>query len=661
MPDDVVVLGVQEQQENGRQEQQQPRVDGTTSEGNNETNNYSSNASAWHHLQLMDRFEQTDPHEQFRSLRKKVMWVSMGSGALLVVTGFINYVYQVQTDIGIIQWLRSQGIVDGGTGIEDHLGSMFFAGLPFLIVGLLFSLILPMCGYVGAKRLNPTLLGCFSCCNFLQSFCGFLGILMMIWVMAGLIPMADHWVQVCDPVAHCCGPKGEFCHQDREHANYMPFDAHKEEFRECLLGAFPHYKSEFHTATRHLRKPECAAAAKIALKCPEIPHHRHGGGRHHGDDDDHHHGGPFHPFRPQHHDDTSRGPWSMDDDWHSMDARPGFTDAELESHLHDFRRRFPGPHDYFHKQHNKDDEKSHFLHPKERKLMSTAATDAEAQRMLWELFSLEKKRSLSAFEGLHFKPHPMFGGGGGRGFDVAGVAKDAAAKVGESNTAKSLVHAVVQPLAEARSNELERLGQRARTISRQQLGAAKAAALEKNVRDGVSSLPLLLTPEARKREAMRKWFDSCDLNPKAINTMHVIADQLPELIGQVEMIVFVRLILMLPMILLSVLASFYGCKLWRKARRGYRPAIFGSSSFAPPHLSQPLASSGGGENTNTTMNYNVNYNPSSSPEAPSAFSAREVRPVPDTRYSSVENNDENNNRANDGGDGTNNSGKAVVA
>jgi hypothetical protein len=358
-------------------------------------------------MEAMDSWEANDPHAAFRSLRKKVMYLSGGSAMLMLISGILGYVLNLEADMGVIHFLTEQGIIDGperhhrGPHGPDHGPPnpirMLFFGLPFLLLTLFGSMCVPGCGYYGAKQLNSKLLGCFFCCNCWNAIAGVIGLLVVAWMMAFGVPIAEHWVDMCDPLSVCCGPEGVFCEVPPDSdvpaadelglrasgKNFLvPKPEFKDEFMDCVLNAFPDYdaKAETDPEHPHLRAHVCMGAAKIVTQC----------GPEDSPDD----------WEPR--DDSDDVPPEDDED----DEIPGFdgdelhygmTDDELDAELAEFRHRFPGKRDWMLPHRS--------LLAQEFTTEEELAEEAgmpEQRRHLWELFSLEKRRDLGAFDQLRF-------------------------------------------------------------------------------------------------------------------------------------------------------------------------------------------------------------------------------------------------------------------
>lgn len=107
--------------------------------------------------------------------------------------------------------------------------------------------------------------------------------------------------------------------------------------------------------------------------------------------------------------------------------------------------------------------------------------------------------------------------------------------------------------------------------------------------------------------------------------MHVVHDNMAELIPKVEFYLLVRLIILIPTIALAFLSALWGCRLWQHADRGYRPAFLREPLVAS-QVGQPVAALRPQDyvNTGPQPQYHVSYQPAAA--APAAFQAPNVSP-----------------------------------
>jgi len=92
--------------------------------------------------------------QETQRLSKQVICLGIAAGVFAVGRGIVAMVTpQSPSEIG---------------GAHGRLGS--------IVLGLALALLVPACGYFGAKREDSNLVGCFSCCNCLSCCCAITGL-----------------------------------------------------------------------------------------------------------------------------------------------------------------------------------------------------------------------------------------------------------------------------------------------------------------------------------------------------------------------------------------------------------------------------------------------------------------------------------------------------
>jgi len=132
-------------------------------------------------------------------------------------------------------------------------------GMSFVMTVFL-ALLVPMCGYAGAKGNNSSLMCCFCGCNAANVICGLLAFL----ALAAFAPsgyVVQNYVHRCDP--NICLRSA----QERYQAN----DTVHEAFLDCLATAeWPNYQTRYPESSLHNNQPLLGRdCPKIFLKCDE--------------------------------------------------------------------------------------------------------------------------------------------------------------------------------------------------------------------------------------------------------------------------------------------------------------------------------------------------------------------------------------------------------
>lgn len=437
---------------------------------------------------------------------------------------------------------------NGGDSTKVHFTQLFLMGLPFVLISILLGLCVPGCGYFGAKQLHPNLLCCFWSCSCCSAFLGTLGSLLGVVLMTAAIPMADNWLTVCDPATVCCGEDYRRCSK-AEGNLIIPKPEFEKEFMDCVLGAHGSYHQKM-TNVPHLKEGFCAGSAKIVTECKEETN----------------------PY--------------------------GTKDEELEEHLRDFRARYPrdeqfiwsGPHVY---------------------------VEAPKKRNLFEVFAVLQRRNLNEFDKLRFVPeHPP----SLRAFDDLKKGKHALRHpyhVGERLHLPTIDLPEGQHLPAIDLPKLEEGHERPppelksvldrffngknegliEDLKKENIHVAHPKEFVHGLRKEKDPKKVFKAVTTASPRDVKRWvahphghqpphhedFETCTINPKALTVMKVVHDNLPDLVTEVELVLMVKLLIGIPMVILAMISTYYGYKLWKQASRGYRP------TFAPS-LVQPMIS-----------------------------------------------------------------------
>ncbi|CAD7933427.1 unnamed protein product [Amoebophrya sp. A25] len=68
-------------------------------------------------------------------------------------------------------------------------------------------------------------------------------------------------------------------------------------------------------------------------------------------------------------------------------------------------------------------------------------------------------------------------------------------------------------------------------------------------------------------------FETCVVNEKALRIMHAVHENLEDLVPKAEFLIAVKLVLSIPLMILAFLGTRWGFRMWRAAKRGYRPTF----------------------------------------------------------------------------------------
>mmetsp|Transcript_93026 Transcript_93026/g.249005 ORF Transcript_93026/g.249005 Transcript_93026/m.249005 type:complete len:699 (-) Transcript_93026:161-2257(-) len=197
-----------------------------------------------------------------RSITQSVLKYSKWLGAfvvfrIMVVTVFADHsivkiLHQVANEMGKMsqgdqeQEERMKTFQDAMNQIV--LPSLVLGSLPTILIGICLGLIVPACGYYGAKNGNTTLVKCFTGCNFLCGCCSGLNILVAAAGMSAVQTFVGVALDSCDP---------RVCNDATSPASRL----------ECFATVFPEYTTSFDG-------PRMNAGCWSMLNCSDAPQSR---------------------------------------------------------------------------------------------------------------------------------------------------------------------------------------------------------------------------------------------------------------------------------------------------------------------------------------------------------------------------------------------------
>jgi len=191
---------------------------------------------------------------QLRRIQKRVLCVSLVMAMYIILHFVVQYVFEVAE---IQEGMRDVQAVTGSLGhAELRLLPVLLSGIPVAVVVIMVGLLVPLCGYFGARQNHRSLLCCFWSCNALGGCCSCLSLvsgMMILFLLQGLAPTVETFLRNCDPKVHCTSSVRGFPDQTV--------------MVDCLAAnTWQEYKPLF---VRHLKRmpPECRKISPAFLKC----------------------------------------------------------------------------------------------------------------------------------------------------------------------------------------------------------------------------------------------------------------------------------------------------------------------------------------------------------------------------------------------------------
>jgi len=107
--------------------------------------------------------------------------------------------------------------------------------------------------------------------------------------------------------------------------------------------------------------------------------------------------------------------------------------------------------------------------------------------------------------------------------------------------------------------------------------------------------------------------------------MGAVHSRIPELVPRVQMYLLLKCGVLVPMFLLAMMSALWGFRLWKQARRGYRPTLMDRDLQQPLYAAQPVPISGMPMMSQQMMPMNMQGGPTW-PYAPQQGGVRQVTP-----------------------------------
>mmetsp|Transcript_105440 Transcript_105440/g.263970 ORF Transcript_105440/g.263970 Transcript_105440/m.263970 type:complete len:441 (+) Transcript_105440:92-1414(+) len=148
----------------------------------------------------------------FQQLKRRVIYLAIAMAALAVIHHLVEYIAGVAEIESVFDEVRKVA----PESMHKHLkhlpgsGAMFASGFHKVVVAVVVSLIVPFCGYFGAKQHNPGLMCAFCGCNACFACCATMTVLISgfgLTLIHESEPRLERWLQQCDP-SLCLGLSG---------------------------------------------------------------------------------------------------------------------------------------------------------------------------------------------------------------------------------------------------------------------------------------------------------------------------------------------------------------------------------------------------------------------------------------------------------------------
>lgn len=144
---------------------------------------------------------------QDQRIRRRVVCISAIISVYVVINAVLSYVFDAATIQDAFEQIREVT----HTKVGPTLTRWLVNAIPSIGTSITIGLLVPLCGYLGVKQNQVSLVGCFCGCNFLHCCCGMLSVVGMSFFMLGVQTMApgiERHMETCDPM-QCVPPHKE--------------------------------------------------------------------------------------------------------------------------------------------------------------------------------------------------------------------------------------------------------------------------------------------------------------------------------------------------------------------------------------------------------------------------------------------------------------------
>ncbi|CAK9005596.1 unnamed protein product [Durusdinium trenchii] len=183
-------------------------------------------------------------------MSRRVLYLSVLLAVYVVVNALVHYAFDVAAIESAISQIRAVTEMKG----RYDMAGLLIGLMPGLAYSIVLGLLVPLCGYFGAKSDSQGLVGCFCGCNALQCGCSICGLVMTVLTLAlisSATPGIEHYLQECDP------------HQCTQWPDHFSPEMKQQHTVDCLAaGVWPDYRQQFGGS-----KAYPSICPKVVLKC----------------------------------------------------------------------------------------------------------------------------------------------------------------------------------------------------------------------------------------------------------------------------------------------------------------------------------------------------------------------------------------------------------
>lgn len=131
-------------------------------------------------------------------MKRRVLFLPVILAVYVVVNALVQYVFDAAAIESALEQISMVTDVKGA----PSLAKLLLRTIPTLAFTIFLGLLVPLCGYLGAKQNSQGLVGCFCGCNFIHcscSICALIGSIIVLFMLSAAEPGIEAYLERCDP------------------------------------------------------------------------------------------------------------------------------------------------------------------------------------------------------------------------------------------------------------------------------------------------------------------------------------------------------------------------------------------------------------------------------------------------------------------------------
>eukprot|EP00930_Biecheleria_cincta_P009266 TRINITY_DN11097_c0_g1_i1.p1 TRINITY_DN11097_c0_g1~~TRINITY_DN11097_c0_g1_i1.p1 ORF type:complete len:450 (-),score=89.60 TRINITY_DN11097_c0_g1_i1:77-1426(-) len=140
-----------------------------------------------------------ESERQGGEMKRRVLFLSAFIAIYIIVNGLVQCAFDATAMETVLQQIKSVTNFKGG----PNLAMIILNSLPGVTTSIVIGLMVPLCGFLGARQNHQGMMGLFCGCNALHCCCGIASLVIMsgvLMTMTAALPGVTEWLEMCDPM-----------------------------------------------------------------------------------------------------------------------------------------------------------------------------------------------------------------------------------------------------------------------------------------------------------------------------------------------------------------------------------------------------------------------------------------------------------------------------